>query len=222
MAIGLGRMFGFKFLENFNYPYISKTITEFWRRWHMSLSSWFRDYVYIPLGGNRKGNVYVNLLFVFVLTGFWHGANFQFLVWGLWHGFFLIIERLFDGREVRNKKIIPLRYIMTMLIVLTGWVFFRSPELHYALKYLGIMFGLLRPEDTALSVSFYLSPMTIFMLCLAAVASTPVLKRLPNFFKFANTLKMKLITSALILVLFFICIVFVTASSYNPFIYFRF
>ncbi|MDR1837747.1 MAG: MBOAT family protein, partial [Treponema sp.] len=133
MAIGLGRMFGFEFLENFNYPYISKSITEFWRRWHISLSSWFRDYVYIPLGGNRKGNVYANLVFVFILTGFWHGANFQFVAWGLWHGLFLIIERLFGMREVKNKKIIPLRYVVTMLIVVVGWVFFRSPGLRYAL-----------------------------------------------------------------------------------------
>jgi alginate O-acetyltransferase complex protein AlgI len=222
MAIGLGRMFGFEFLENFNYPYISKTITEFWRRWHISLSSWFRDYVYIPLGGNRKGNVYVNLLIVFVLTGFWHGANFQFIAWGLWHGFFLIIERLSGEREAMNKKTIPLRYITTMLIVVIGWVFFRSPGLRYAFKFLGIMFGILRPKNFPLDTLFYLSPRVIFLLCLAAIASTPVLKLAGGYFKTKNNLAMKKIATVLHIVLFFVCIVFVTSSSYNPFIYFRF
>jgi alginate O-acetyltransferase complex protein AlgI len=222
MAIGLGKMFGFEFLENFNYPYISKTITEFWRRWHISLSSWFRDYVYIPLGGNKKGNVYINLFIVFVLTGFWHGANYQFLAWGLWHGFFLIIERLFKMREVQNKKFVPLRYAITMLIVVMGWVFFRSPGLRYALRYLGVMFGMVQPENVGFTIWYYLSPKVIAMLCLAMIASAPVAKRFPGFFKINNTVAYKQIISGMILVLFFVCIVFVTASSYNPFIYFRF
>jgi alginate O-acetyltransferase complex protein AlgI len=222
MAIGLGRMFGFEFLENFNYPYISKTITEFWRRWHISLSSWFRDYVYIPLGGNKKGNVYVNLLIVFVLTGFWHGAHFQFLAWGLWHGLFLIIERLFGMREVQSKKIIPLRYAMTMLIVVIGWVFFRSPGLRYALSYLGIMFGIVQPENVGFTVWYYLSLKVIFLLSLASAASTPVLRLAGNFFKIQDNVTLRKVTSALFIVLFFMCIVIVVSSSYNPFIYFRF
>ena len=222
MAIGLGKMFGFEFLKNFNYPYISKTITEFWRRWHISLSSWFRDYVYIPLGGNRKRNVYVNLLIVFVLTGFWHGANFQFLVWGLWHGLFLIIERLFNAREVQNKKAFLLRHTTTMLIVLIGWIFFRSPGIRYALKYLGIMFGIVQPEDVGFTVWYYLNPKVFFILTLAFIASTPVLKLSYKFFNVHSIVIQKQIVSVLILALFFVCIVFVTASSYNPFIYFRF
>ncbi|MDR1803288.1 MAG: MBOAT family protein [Treponema sp.] len=222
MAIGLGRMFGFEFLENFNYPYISKSITEFWRRWHISLSSWFRDYVYIPLGGNRKGNVYVNLVIVFILTGFWHGANFQFVAWGLWHGLFLIIERLFGMREVKNRKIIPLRYVMTMLIVVVGWVFFRAPGLRYALRYIGVMFGFTRPEFVGLTVWFYLSPKITIALFLAAAASTPLFKTAYNIFRAHNGVIQRQVIYGLILVLLFICIVFVTASSYNPFIYFRF
>jgi alginate O-acetyltransferase complex protein AlgI len=220
MAIGLGRMFGFEFLENFNYPYISKTITEFWRRWHISLSSWFRDYVYIPLGGNRKGNVYINLLFVFVLTGFWHGASFHFLAWGLWHGLFLIIERLSGMRETKNKKVVPIRYAITLLIIIIGWVFFRSPGLRYALSYLGIMFGLVRPENAGFWVWYYLSPKVIFFLCLAVVTSTPVVKL--YFFRVRNDVILKLVRPVFILILFFVCMVFVTSSSYNPFIYFRF
>jgi alginate O-acetyltransferase complex protein AlgI len=222
MAIGLGRMFGFEFLENFNYPYISKTITEFWRRWHISLSSWFRDYVYMPLGGNKKGNVYVNLLIVFTLTGIWHGANYNFLVWGLWHGLFLIIERLFTVKKVKNKYLIPMRYILTMLIVVVGWVFFRSPGLYYALSYLGIMFGIIKPENVGFTVWFYLSPKIILMLCLSTLASTPVLKTAGGFFKIQDNFTISKITSVLLLVLFFVCIVFVTSTSYNPFIYFRF
>jgi len=222
MAIGLGRMFGFEFLENFNYPYISKTITEFWRRWHISLSSWFRDYVYIPLGGNRKGNVYANLFIVFVLTGFWHGASFNFLVWGLWHGLFLIIERLFKAREVKNKNFAPLRCALTMFIVVIGWVFFRSHGLRYALSYLGIMFGIIRPENVGATIWYYLSPKVILMLCLSVFASTPILKQAGNFFKIQDNVMIKKITLILLLVLFFVCIVIVTSTSYNPFIYFRF
>jgi len=222
MAIGLGKMFGFEFLENFNYPYISKTITEFWRRWHISLSSWFKDYVYIPLGGNRKGNVYVNLLIVFILTGIWHGASFSFMVWGLWHGLFLIVERLFTAREVKNKYLVPLRYILTMLVVVVGWVFFRSPGLYYALSYLGIMFGIVKPQNVGFTIWYYLSPKIIFMLCLSALASTPILKSAGNFLKIQDDFIVKKITSVLLLVLFFVCIVIVTSTSYNPFIYFRF
>jgi alginate O-acetyltransferase complex protein AlgI len=222
MAIGLAKLFGFQFRENFNYPYISKSMTEFWRRWHISLSRWFRDYLYIPLGGNKKGNVYVNLFIVFVLTGFWHGASFSFLVWGLWHGLSLIIERLFDMREVKNKKIVPLRYVLTMLIVVIGWVFFRSPSLRYALTYLGIMFGIVQPENVGFTIWYFINPKVIIMLCLAAVASTPVLKFTGDFLKIKNTIILKAITSILVLFLFFISMVLVTASSYNPFIYFRF
>ena len=223
MAIGLGRMFGFNFLENFNYPYISKTLTEFWRRWHISLSSWFRDYVYIPLGGNKKGNVYVNLFIVFAITGFLHGANFQFLAWGLWHGFFLILERLFGLREVKNKKAIFFRYLVTLLIVIIGWVIFRASGLRYAIQYLGVMFGFIRPTDIKLTTFFYLSPKLILVLCFAVISSTPVLKYISNTFqKPINTLAFKCITYILLICLFFISIVYVTASSYNPFIYFRF
>ena len=222
MAIGLGKMFGFEFRENFNYPYISKTITEFWRRWHISLSSWFRDYVYIPLGGNRKGNVYAHLLIVFVLTGFWHGASFHFLAWGLWHGFFLIIERLTGMRETRNNRLVPLRYAFTILIVVMGWVFFRSPGIHYALNYLGVMFGLVTHQNSGLTISYFLSPKVLLVLGLAAVSSAPSAKLLKKFFRTNNSVIHKLAANVLFLALFFVCIIFVNASSYNPFIYFRF
>jgi len=228
IAIGLGKMFGFEFMENFNYPYISKTITEFWRRWHISLSSWFMDYVYKPLGGSRKGNVYANLFIVFFLVGFWHGASFTFIVFGLWHGLFLIIERLFKAGEVKNKIFVPLRYILTMLIVVIGFVFAKSPSMRYALSYLGIMFGIVKPENVIFTTRFYFNYGNIFMLCLSAFASTPVMKQLYGFLKTRcsaraeYTVIYKSITFVLIFALFFFCIVIVTSTSYNPFIYFRF
>lgn len=141
MAIGMARIFGFRFLENFNYPYISKSIQEFWRRWHISLSSWFRDYLYIPLGGNRCGisRQYFNLVLVFFLCGFWHGASWNFIVWGLFHGTFLVLERTKFGEFIQNKKIISHCYVL--LVVMVGWVFFRSPDLAYSVSYLKVMFS---------------------------------------------------------------------------------
>jgi len=142
MAIGLGKMFGFDLLENFNFPYIARSIQEFWRRWHISLSTWFRDYLYIPLGGNRVGKhrVYFNLFIVFLLTGFWHGASWNFIVWGLFHGLFLIIERVGFGKFL-EKLWSPIRHFYTLFVVLISWVFFRADDLPYALSYLKTMFG---------------------------------------------------------------------------------
>ena len=142
MAIGLGRMFGFRFLENFNYPYISRSIREFWRRWHISLSSWFRDYLYIPMGGNRLGEKRTrrNLLIVFLLVGLWHGASWSFIVWGLIHGLFLIFERSRPGRFI-EKMPTPLQLVYTLLVVMNAWVFFRVEKLSDALDYLAVMYG---------------------------------------------------------------------------------
>ena len=141
MAIGLGKMLGFDFLENFNYPYVARSIREFWRRWHISLSTWFRDYVYISLGGNRKGNLqtYLNLFIVFFVTGLWHGSSWNFVIWGLFHGAFLILERLFLGRILKNLWR-PLQHIYTLLVVIVGWVFFRIENLSDAILLLKRMF----------------------------------------------------------------------------------
>ena len=128
MAVGLGKMFGFEFMENFNYPYISQSIREFWRRWHISLSSWFRDYLYIPLGGNRCSETrnHLNLLIVFFLCGLWHGASWTFVIWGLYHGFFIVLEHAGLGR-VLDRQARPLRHSYALLVVLVGWVIFRAP-----------------------------------------------------------------------------------------------
>jgi alginate O-acetyltransferase complex protein AlgI len=144
MAIGLGMLFGFRFLENFNRPYSAVSLTDFWRRWHISLSRWFRDYLYIPLGGNRKGalRTYVNLTLVFLLCGFWHGANWTFVVWGAYHGLFLVIERMTGLRRIPENRLSGLRRLVTLMVVLCGWVIFRSDDLGQAGLFFAVMFSL--------------------------------------------------------------------------------
>ncbi len=177
MAIGLGRVFGFHFLENFNYPYISGTMQEFWRRWHISLSSWFRDYVYIPLGGSRRGPVrtYVNLIIIFLLTGFWHGAAWSFVLWGAYHGLFLILERLGLGRILKKLPAL-FRHIYTLLAVMCGWVFFRAESIGDAFLYLKCMFaqrifGLYHIEIAELITNEFLT-----MLAISLVICVPVVR----------------------------------------------
>ena len=184
MAIGLGKIFGFHFSENFNYPYISKSIREFWRRWHISLSSWFRDYLYIPLGGSRRGNVYLHLLIVFLATGIWHGAAWGFVLWGLWHGFFIIAERVVsnhknNGSKTKSgiqgpaciKKI--LGWIYTMLVVVVGWVLFALVSVRKTVQYLMVMFGLQKNAFVAYSPSYYLDKKTICIFVIALLACVP-------------------------------------------------
>jgi len=230
MAIGLGRMFGFDFLENFNYPYISRSIREFWRRWHISLSTWFRDYVYIPLGGNKQGmgRTYLNLIVVFLITGLWHGASWNFIVWGLYHGFFIAIERLgFDKVLLRLYK--PLQHLYTIIVVLVGWVFFRSDNIHYAFAYIGRMFSFSSGEKALTSyINFYnFSPEGPIMLLIAAVFSMPVIYSLramliSRTWTKNGAKKIALFYRPLLLILFVISIAFIASGAYNPFIYFRF
>ncbi len=216
MAIGLGKMFGFEFMENFNFPYISKSITEFWRRWHISLSGWFRDYLYIPLGGNRRGNVYFNLFVVFLATGIWHGADWGFIVWGLWHGMFMLIERVLKKHTgFRLPKIIG--WIYTMLVVLFGWVLFRIVDIPATLDYIKLMFGVGAPEFVRYGVAYYLNARILTVLTAAIVCCFPwknIIKPKGRIFTFFKR-------TALI-ALFVICFMLITNSTYNPFIYFRF
>lgn len=225
MAIGMGKMFGFDFLENFNYPYISKSITEFWRRWHISLSTFFRDYVYIPLGGNRKGNVYVNLFIVFILTGIWHGASLNFIVWGLWHGIFILIERICKNTSLVKFKIPSvIKRVYTLLVVIIGWVFFRAEDLKYAIGYLGIMFGIVKPRDVGFTTMYYLDNFVIFIIVIAIIASTGILSKWINQIeiKRSSDIIFNIAKVVYISVIMLICAMFVMTSTYNPFIYFRF
>lgn len=214
MAIGLGKMFGFTFLENFNYPYISRSVTEFWRRWHISLSTWFRDYVYIPLGGNRCSPVrhICNLLVVWTLTGFWHGANWTFMAWGLYFGILLILEKKFLSRLIERLPMI-LRHVYALFFIIIGWVFFRSDSMNLAMQYIGRMFSSNVPVNgfvTEYLIRFW--PYLLF----GVVLSAPVFPRL------TNTRAWRVLEIPILGILGLLCVMSLLASSYNPFIYFRF
>ena len=220
MAIGLGHFFGFSFIENFNYPYISKSITEFWRRWHISLSTWFKEYLYIPLGGNRRGNVYFNLFVVFLVTGLWHGAAWNFIIWGLWHGVFIILERAIrDKNWYKNIPSIIKRFI-TLFIVLIGWVLFKAENFDVALKYLGIMFGLVKFNNITFEISYFINAKTIFLIFIGMISSTPILKIFVS--KYREKIWFGVIKNILIILLFIIALIFMINSTYSPFIYFQF
>lgn len=227
MAIGLGKMFGFDFLENFNYPYIAKSIREFWQRWHISLSSWFRDYLYIPLGGSRVSpiNVYRNLLIVFFITGLWHGASWNFIFWGLFHGLFIILERV-GLNKFLDKIWEPFRHLYTLFVVLIGWVFFRANDLTHGVQYLSKMFSFSGGEisrTTYLSF-FYLNAEYLIVGMAAVLWSTPLLERAVKLLtKKSETIPVaKWIELTLLLFLFVFAASYVAADTYNPFIYFRF
>lgn len=215
MAIGLGRMFGFTFQENFRYPYISGSIQEFWRRWHISLSTWFKGYLYIPLGGNRKGEARTmgNKLIVFMAAGIWHGANWTFLVWGLFHGLFITLE---------YKKLIPLKnrvfaHVYTMLVVICGFVIFRADTIGQAVHILGSMFmGVHANASEWMLAAKLLTPYNIICLVAAVVFSAPVSEWVKS------CVKCRAVQYAASLALLVLCILNLASSSYNPFIYFRF
>lgn len=228
MAIGIGRMLGFRILENFNFPYISRSIQEFWRRWHISLSSWFKDYVYIPLGGNRKGvsRTYLNLLIVFFLTGLWHGATWSFIFWGLFHGSFLVMERL-GGKKLLDKFPRPLSWAYTVLVVLVGWVFFRIEDFTDAANYVALMFG--SGSFTESNVLHFLDREKLIVLILAAVFSSTLPKRimqgslhLVSKLGSWHHLPLEIAKTIILLAVLLLCVMYENADSYNPFIYFRF
>ena len=226
MAIGLGRMFGFHFNENFSLPYISKSISEFWRRWHISLSSWFRDYVYIPLGGNRK-HVYLNLAIVFLLTGIWHGANYTFIFWGIWHGCFILLERFLKNRRKREFSATlwskGLSHLYTLLVVMIGWVFFRADSLSQGLAYCKSMLGLIPNIQPGFEVGWYLDNYTVFILTVAVLWSTPLLTKIKMaILKGLNRKISDFVEYMGLLLMFFYSVMRVVSSTYNPFIYFQF
>lgn len=223
MAIGLGRMFGFYFLENFNFPYMSKTITEFWRRWHISLSSWFREYVYIPLGGNHvtiSRNI-VNLLIVWMLTGMWHGAAWNFIVWGIYYGVVLVLEKYVWGAIVDRWPSV-LQHIYALVLVLVGWVFFFSPSLGAALRYLFAMVGG-GAGFAGKEVFFVILTHWLFYL-LAVIGSTTLGSRMLR--AILNVSENHTVRIVITLVVFFgmlaISVAYLIADTYNPFLYFRF
>ena len=221
MAIGLGAMFGFEFPENFNYPYVAASVQDFWRRWHMSLSRWFRDYVYVPLGGNRvsSGRTYVNLVAVFFLCGLWHGASWTFVAWGLYHGAFLVVERL--RRRSATTSVTALAHVYALLVVTVGWVFFRADTFGQAAGFLRAMAGFGPARPTAFEPSYYLDPRTIAALVAGAIGATPLPAAVARRLTATGPARVLLEPAALILLLA-ASVMFIAASSYNPFIYFRF
>jgi alginate O-acetyltransferase complex protein AlgI len=238
MAIGLGRMFGFTFLENFRYPYISRSIREFWQRWHISLSSWFRDFLYIPLGGNKcsAGRNYLNLWIVFLLCGLWHGASWNFLIWGCWHGLFLVLERIGLG-AILKRLWQPIRHMYLLLIVMIGWTFFRIEDLPHGIEYLKTMFGLGNAVTSAPPLIFYFSFEHQLIFIIGVIGSMPLYQMLQSLnqkmaahkrFDRLNApygwLRAGMETTKVILLagVFFLSIMYIAAGTYNPFIYFRF
>ena len=222
MAIGLGKMFGFDFMENFNYPYISTSIREFWRRWHISLSTWFREYLYIPLGGNRKGQVrtYINLLIVFFATGLWHGAGATFIIWGLYHGLFLVVERMGLGKLLEKNCFRGLNHIYTALVVVVGWVFFRADTLADAKVILHQMFTW---ENGIYPASLFVNRKVIFLAVLGVLFSGIVQSICPKLREHLYEKEVtKTVDIVIMAVLLFLCTMYLVSSTYNPFIYFRF
>lgn len=219
MAIGLGRMFGFHFLENFNYPYISLSVTEFWRRWHISLSTWFRDYVYIPLGGNRvsRGKWVRNILVVWGLTGLWHGADWNFLLWGLYYGVLLLIEKLWLGKYLERLPK-ALRWLLCMIIVCIGWVMFNLTDFAQMRCALARMFSFTHVAlSQSLAADVSIVPPLLWMLP-ALVFSTPVCRRV----HLGESCGAEIVRNVVCLALLAVCIVFSVSATFNPFIYFRF
>ena len=218
MAIGLGRMFGFHFKENFNYPYISKSVTEFWRRWHISLGSWFREYLYIPMGGNRVSPLrhIFNLLVVWSLTGLWHGANYNFILWGLYFGILLILEKYFLFRildKISNK----IRVCLTFVTVVISWVFFSSETATEAFSYLGKMF-FLKGIPFANADAHYIFASSILIIMISAVCSTPLVSQAFEMLKS----KKAIFANFILLILMILSTASLIYTSYNPFLYFRF
>jgi alginate O-acetyltransferase complex protein AlgI len=234
MAIGLGHMFGFKFMENFNYPYISRSIQEFWRRWHISLSTWFRDYLYIPLGGNRAGTfkMYRNLVAVFFLCGLWHGASWNFVIWGMFHGLFSVIERFPLGRRLTTGPRL-VAHVYTMLVVMVAWVFFRAENLPVALAYLKSMAGFTPGDAAEWHIGLYLNPKTTLALTLGLIGSMPVIPwlrtQLDRFLAeerrgalLLDTGVQSLVGLIILPAVFILCAMSLASGTHNPFIYFQF
>ena len=220
MAIGLGKMFGFEFLENFNYPYIATSITDFWRRWHISLSSWFRDYVYIPLGGNRVSKIkwIRNILIVWLLTGFWHGANWNFIIWGLYFGILLIIEKIFLGKHLEKLPKIFKR-LYTLIIVMISFIIFSGENTNQILQNLKGLIGISNiPFITNESMYYFKS--YIITIIIAIIGVTPILKNITNNKKIHSIIN--IIEPIYLLIMLVLCTSYIIDGSFNPFLYFRF
>lgn len=226
MAIGLGQIFGFQFKENFNYPYISKSITEFWRRWHISLSTWFKEYLYIPLGGNKNGKLKTirNLSIVFFLTGLWHGASWNFILWGIWNGFFIVLEKLVDVKSITLKytkfwhNLVMHAY--TMFVVIIGWVLFYNTNLTKGLGFIKNMLFMIPDNeiDMVYTIHYYIDTKEVLAFLAAFLCSMPLFQNI----LYVKGKIAKIGVNILLLFIYFMSVAAIAAGTYNPFIYFRF
>jgi alginate O-acetyltransferase complex protein AlgI len=226
MAIGLGRMFGFRFPENFRWPYIADSVQDFWRRWHISLSTWFRDYLYVPLGGSRArtARTYLNLVTVFFLCGLWHGASWNFVVWGLFHGTFLIVERMGGSAVARRPRFAGrlARHVYVLLVVMVGWVLFRAATLGGAVAFLEAMAGLGPSLPTPFAVSWHLTPEVAIALTAGVIGSMPIVPWLARRPRHAPTAGFGWTSVAALSLILLASVLQMAARSYSPFIYFQF
>jgi len=220
MAIGLGKMFGFEFLENFNYPYIATSITDFWRRWHISLSTWFRDYIYIPLGGNRVSKIkwFRNILVVWFLTGMWHGAAWNFIIWGLYFGILLILEKVFLGKYLEKLPKFILR-IYVLLIVMISFIIFNGEGVANIFQNIGGLFGITSSSLVSAESIYYFKSYFI-VLIVAIIGATPFMKNLANNEKLHKVIN--ILEPIFLVILLVVSTSYIIDSSFNPFLYFRF
>lgn len=222
MAIGLGKIMGFEFLENFKHPYMSRSISEFWRRWHISLGSWFRDYIYIPLGGNRRGLAiqFRNIIIVWFATGLWHGASWNFIIWGLYFGALIFVEKLFLGK-ILDKVPAVIAHAYTLVLVVVSWVFFEAVTVDGALDYIKVMFGL-GGNHILDGMARYTLRTNFVVLVLGIVAATPIIRSLINKLKTKHEFNGVVAVVLCNLTVLFVATVYLVSESYNPFLYFRF
>lgn len=225
MAIGLGKMFGFEFMENFDHPYVSRSVTEFWRRWHISLGTWFREYVYIPLGGNRCSRMKQvrNIMAVWMLTGLWHGASWNFVVWGIYYGFLLLIEKFFLKKSIDNAPAI-ISHVYCMLAVIIGWVLFASRDIESAAAYLGVMSGASGNVLVDNAFIYYLKSNAV-MLVISLLFSTGIFKEIFEPEEISDKIRTRVSHSAAVILhafILFMSTAYLVTETYNPFLYFRF
>lgn len=221
MGIGLARMFGFIFPENFDYPYIARSVTDYWKRWHISLTTWFRNYLYIPMGGNRvsKAKFVRNMLIVWLLTGFWHGAAWNFIAWGLYFALLLLLERFFLGKYLA-KLWRPFQHLYALLLIVLGWLLFRAESMPYALDYLASLFGAAGQPFISDQAFYYLAEYRVEFI-VAILASLPIYPLLQHKWRNSPVILL-LVKYGVFMALFGVCVIYLVNSTFNPFIYFRF
>jgi alginate O-acetyltransferase complex protein AlgI len=222
MAIGIGEMLGFHLPENFNAPYLSKSVSEFWRRWHMTLGQWFKTYIYIPLGGNRKGiyRTVINLAVVWALTGIWHGASYNYILWGIYYGVLVVFEKIVSKKTWYQQIPSLFKWFTTFFCVVIGWVMFRSEDLSQMMLYFKTMFGLVNTDNVLFSLGYYFDTPTAISFVLAVICCFTKPKRIASILE--NSVWGYSIKNMSLFIIFVFSIIYMVSSTYSSFIYFQF